>query len=306
MRPVAHHVTTCDFRATLLQRLVVRACAAYIAPQHQAAMIASLRKLFSAAPARALPAVPPGERVYAIGDIHGRRDLLEAMATEIERDDAQRPPAQTTVVLLGDLVDRGPESAGVIAKARAWQVASPPARTIRIIAGNHEEMFLESFGKTEVLRSFLRHGGRETLLSYPIDPEDYARADLAETRALMVRAVPDADLAFLRGLEDRIVIGDYLFVHAGIRPGVAAADQTTSDLRWIREPFLGHGGDHGHVVVHGHTITETAEIRPNRIGIDTGAFASGKLTALCLEGTARRLIEVCESDGHIAASVRRV
>jgi serine/threonine protein phosphatase 1 len=115
-----------------------------------------------------------------------------------------------------------------------------------------------------------------------------------------------ADLEFMRGFEDRIVVGDYLFVHAGIHPGVPVEEQELSDLRWIRQPFLNHPGDHGHVVVHGHTIFGAADIRDNRIGIDTGAFASGVLTTLCLEGTERRLIETCEVDGAIACTARPV
>ena len=263
-------------------------------------MIAKLHRLLRAKPTRALPAVPAGTRVYAVGDVHGRRDLFDAMIAAIEADDAARGAADTTVVLLGDLVDRGPDSAGVISAARDWQAR----RNVRIIAGNHEEMFLESFTKLDVLRRFLRYGGRETVLSYPVNKAEYTAASLSEAQLLMRRAVPAEDLSFIRSFEDRIIIGDYLFVHAGIEPGIPANEQSLSDLRWIREPFLSHSGDHGHIVVHGHTIFDAADVQSNRIGIDTGAFASGLLTALCLEGDARRLIEVREEDGSIAASVR--
>lgn len=262
-------------------------------------MIASLRQLFRAQPARALPAVPPGERVYAIGDVHGRLDLLEALAAAIEADDTAHKAAATTIVLLGDLVDRGPDSAGVIAFARDWQAR----RAVRILLGNHEEMFLAAFDSGEVLRQFLRFGGRETVLSYPVDHAAYMTADMSEARALMRRHVPAADLAFLRSFEDQIAIGDYLFVHAGIAPGVPLEAQTTSDLRWIREPFLSHRLSHGAVVVHGHTITDEPVIRDNRIGIDTGAYASGRLTALGLEGTQRWLIEARQDEaGAIACA----
>jgi len=247
-------------------------------------MIRRFRQLFSAPerePARA--SVPAGERVYAVGDIHGRLDLFEQMIAQIESDDERRGPAQTTVVLLGDLIDRGPDSAGVIAAARAWG----ECRTVRTIAGNHEEMFLESFDRVEVLRHFLRYGGKETVLSYPIDPAAYRNLSLEELQERMRAAVPAGDLEFLRNAEDAIAIGDYLFVHAGVRPGVPLDQQKASDLRWIRDSFLDHEGDHGHVVVHGHTITEAVEERPNRIGIDTGAFMSGRLTALGLEGSER-------------------
>ena len=262
-------------------------------------MITVIRQLFRARPARALPAVPPGERAYAIGDIHGRLDLLEALAAEIEADDRARGVADTTIVLLGDLVDRGPDSAGVIAFARRWQAH----RRVRILLGNHEEMFLSAADQPDVLRQFLRFGGRETILSYPVDPHEYNSADMDQVRVLIARHVPPQDFAFMRSFEDQIVIGDYLFVHAGIAPGVPFADQKRGDLRWIREPFLSHRLPHGAVVVHGHTITDDAVIRDNRIGIDTGAYASGRLTALGLDGTQRWLIEARQADdGEIACA----
>jgi serine/threonine protein phosphatase 1 len=248
----------------------------------------------------AAAAVPAGQRVYAVGDIHGRLDLFAALATAIEDDDAARGGADTTVILLGDLIDRGPHSAEVLAGARAWQ----QYRKVRILCGNHEEMFLGSFDDVAVLRQFWRAGGRETLLSYPLDAGALHRAELPEALAMMTAAVPEADLAFMRSFEDAIVIGGYLFVHAGIRPGTAVAEQRGADLRWIREPFLSHTGAHGHVVVHGHTITDDVELRPNRIGLDTGAYRSGRLCALALEGTQRWLIEARERDGALAVSSR--
>ena len=170
--------------------------------------------------------------------------------------------------------------------------------------GNHEEMFLDSFTKEEVLRQFLRHGGRETILSYPVDPEVYGEATLAETQVLMRAAVPAEDLAFMHAMEDTIQLGDYLFVHAGIRPGVALEEQRSGDLRWIREPFVTTPEDLGFTVVYGHTIYDQVELAPSRIGIDTGAYASGRLTALGLEGTSRWLIEASAQDGTISVSQR--
>jgi serine/threonine protein phosphatase 1 len=265
-------------------------------------MIALFRQLLSAKPARPAPAVPPGERVYAIGDIHGRRDLFEALIAAIDADDAASPPATTTVILLGDLIDRGADSAGVLAAARAWQ----RRRTVRILAGNHEEMFLQCFTDTELLRHFLRFGGRETVLSYPVDRAAFDRADLAEAQALMRAAVPASDLAFIEGFEDRIVIGDYLFVHAGIRPGVPLDEQEPRDLRWIRGAFTDSRGDHGLLVVHGHTIFEAPDIRSNRIGIDTGAYYSGRLTALRLEGAERSLLETHQDEDRIDVQTRSI
>ena len=242
-------------------------------------------------------AIPPGQRVYAVGDIHGRLDLFEALVTAIDEDDAAAPPAETTVILLGDLVDRGADSAGVIALARAWQ----QRRRVRILAGNHEEMFLRSFTSLEMFRHFQRHGGRETVLSYGVDPGGFARADLDEAQQLMRDAVPGEDVAFLEGFEDMIAIGDYLFVHAGIDPRLPIEEQKTHDLRWIREPFLSHPEPHGPVVVHGHTICDAPEDCGNRIGIDTGAFMTGRLTALVLEGTERRYIEAVECENGAVA-----
>ncbi len=251
-------------------------------------MIKKLRTLLNSVP-EAEPIVtriPDGERVYAIGDIHGRADLFETMIAQIDADDAARGMAQTTVILLGDLVDRGPESARVIALARDWGAR----RRVRLLQGNHEEMFLGGFDDDKVLRHFLRYGGRETLLSYPIAADEYHRATLEELQALMRERVPAADLAFLRAMEDLIRIGDYVFVHAGIRPGLPLDAQVPADLRWIRGEFYDDPRPRDFAVVHGHTITPAPELHPNRIGIDTGAFASGQLTAIGLEGTERWLI----------------
>ncbi|MEO6716449.1 MAG: metallophosphoesterase family protein [Novosphingobium sp.] len=249
-------------------------------------MIKSLSKLFRPQPATPPASVPPGQRVYAVGDIHGCRDLFDALIAAIETDDAARAPAETTIVLLGDLIDRGPDSAGVIASARALQAR----RDVRILCGNHEEMFLRCFADLELFRHFLRYGGRETILSYPLDQTRWNAADLDEAHAMMRAAVPAADLEFIRSFEDSIVIGDYAFVHAGILPGQPIEDQDPGDTRWIREPFLSDSRDHGFVIVHGHTITETPVFRRNRIGIDTGAYSSNRLTALALEGESRWII----------------
>ncbi|MCB5426195.1 serine/threonine protein phosphatase [Altererythrobacter sp. CC-YST694] len=250
-------------------------------------MIEVLRRFFPLPVGNKEPSVPVGERVYAVGDIHGRLDLFEALIDAIERDDANGRPLRSTVILLGDLIDRGPDSAGVIARAREWG----KARKLHILAGNHEEMFLESLKRPDVLRHFLRFGGRETLLSYGIQPRARTKSELAALQDLMAHYIPAEDLDFIRSFEELVVIGNYAFVHAGILPGVPLKQQQGQDMRWIREPFLSHEDLHTHVVVHGHTITERAVVRPNRIGIDTGAFNSGRLTALVLEGAGRRLIQ---------------
>src|SRR6188768_53545 len=258
-------------------------------------MFQALRQKFARSADTVAPTLPPGQRVYAIGDIHGRRDLFEALVDAIDADDAAATAAETTIVLLGDLVDRGADSAGVVALARAWQ----RRRRVRILCGNHEEMFLRSFDELEMFRHFLRHGGRETVLSYGIDRQAFQQADLEEAQALMRGHVPPADIAFLKSFEDMIAIGDYLFVHAGIDPRAPIEAQRRQDLRWIREPFLSHPDSHGPVIVHGHTISDAPEDCGNRIGIDTGAFMSGRLTALVLEGTDQRYIEAYEAGGGI-------
>jgi serine/threonine protein phosphatase 1 len=232
-----------------------------------------------------LPAVPAGERVYAIGDVHGCLQTLDELIYAIVRDDLQRKPKRTTLVLLGDLVDRGPDSAGVVERVIGLKA---PFDAVHVLAGNHEEILLESLaGEIQALRLFAHVGGRETALSYGISEYDYERSNYDELRTLLREHVPQRHIDFLEGLEEMAVIGDYAFVHAGIRPGVPLEDQTPADLRWIRERFLDSTRDHGKTIVHGHSVSDGVDERPNRIGIDTGAFATGRLTAIGLEGTER-------------------
>ncbi len=230
-------------------------------------------------PAAPLARVPAGQRVYAIGDIHGRLDLFEQLLELIEADDAARGPADTRLVLLGDLIDRGPDSCGVMERAMALVQGGK----VRVLAGNHEEMLLSSLNDPETLRHFLRHGGKETLFSYGLQRSDYAQAKLEWVHEQINALLPPAHIAFIQSMENQIIYGDYLFVHAGIRPGVPLDQQAVPDLRWIRREFLDHTDPHSHIVIHGHTITDAPVVRPNRIGIDTGAFASGRLTAIGLE-----------------------
>lgn len=265
-------------------------------------MFEPLRQLFRAKQEAPRPSLPKGERAYVVGDVHGRLDLFEELIHAIEHDDLESPPpVRTTVVLLGDLVDRGPQSAQVVARAREWKTQRP----LRILAGNHEEMFLEAFEDTAILRHFLKHGGRETLFSYGLTRLQFNEATVDEIQTLMHQLVPQRDRDFMETFEDYIALGDYLFVHAGIRPEVALEEQRRHDMLWIREPFLRYAEAHSHVVVHGHTIFEEIDERPNRIGIDTGAFRSGKLTALVLEGDERRYIQAVEETGMIAIHKRK-
>lgn len=237
-----------------------------------------------------LPSTPEGQRIYAVGDIHGRRDLFAQMIEAIEADIDAAGEVDCQVILLGDLVDRGPDSAGVLKLARKWR----KRRKVRILWGNHEEMFLKSFADKDVLKHFLRHGGRETLLSYGVDRKTFTKSTLDEVQVIMADVVPDKDKRFIKEFEDVVRLGDYIFVHAGIQPGVPLEEQKKRTLRWIREPFLSHEGEHEGIVIHGHTITDEVDNAGNRIGIDTGAYATGRLTALVLEGSERRLIQVVE------------
>jgi len=230
--------------------------------------------------------VPQGRRVYAVGDIHGRLDLLDRLLGTIDEDDRARGgDARTELIFLGDLVDRGPQSRGVVERLLGLRDGPIPAR---FLMGNHEEVFLRAArGDARALRFLIRIGGRETIFSYGITEAEYRDLDYDALVELLPMRVPADHVDFLAGFETMIEIGDYLFVHAGLRPGIALEDQATSDLYWIREDFLNHRDSFGKMVVHGHSITEDVDLRPNRIGIDTGAFASGRLTALGLEGAER-------------------
>ena len=250
-----------------------------------------LKKLLKARRASAPPAaaIPPGERVYAVGDIHGCADLLDDLLARIEADNAARGPARTILIFLGDLVDRGPASAAVI--ERLYQLAAARPDT-HFLLGNHEEVFLESLkGEPKALRMFCRIGGRETIMSYGVAAADYDRMDFEELHAAMCDKVPEAHQTFLGRFEDMVVIGDYVFVHAGIRPGTELDMQRPSDLRWIRNPFLNHDRPMEKIVVHGHTISQDLDVQPHRIGVDTGAYDTGRLTALGLEGTERWTVQ---------------
>ncbi len=244
-----------------------------------------LKTIFSRKPLEPAPrAIAPGERIYAVGDIHGRGDCLDQLLLQIDADDRNREPARTTLVLLGDLVDRGPDSRGVVERLSQLDKTRPCV----FLMGNHEEVFIDAWeGDETAARLFHRIGGRETLLSYGVSPADYDLADFAQLITLLATHVPAEHIAFLRGFRDTYQSGDYLFVHAGIRPGTPIEEQRPKDMRWIRDKFLDDSRDHGLCIVHGHSITAAIDEKSNRVGIDTGAYASGKLTAIGLEGSDR-------------------
>jgi len=229
--------------------------------------------------------IPAGRRVYAVGDIHGRLDLLDRLLAMIDADDRERGTARSELIFLGDLVDRGPDSKGVVERLLAMHRAGQP---VRFLMGNHEEVLLRAAaGDVRALRFLIRIGGKETLMSYGLTDEEYRTLDYDELSAVVSARIPQDHVDFLGAFENWIEVGDYLFVHAGLRPGIALEDQKTSDLCWIRDDFLKHRASFGKVVVHGHSITDDIDERGNRIGIDTGAFASGKLTAIALESDER-------------------
>lgn len=238
--------------------------------------------------------VAAGERIYAIGDIHGRDDLFDALLAKICADNAARDPATVRLILLGDLVDRGPQSAAVVDRA---QRLGDPFSSVQLLIGNHEECFLAALtGDEQAVRYFIRIGGDATIKSYWGDDAAYEAASFAEVARILPTLVPQAHVDFLGRGEDMIWSGDYVFVHAGVKPGVPLDKQRISDLRWIREPFLSSDADFGAVVVHGHTIQRDVQILANRIGIDTGAYCHNRLTALCLEGAERWCLHAdCET-----------
>lgn len=249
-----------------------------------------------AAPELRAAAVPAGQRVYAIGDVHGRFDLLEDLLRRIDADSSARGQAETHIVMLGDLIDRGPQSREII--DLLLRVPTEPAR-FHYIMGNHEEMLLKLIDDpdTALLPHFLRYGGRETFESYGA-PQHVLDAPDHFTPDTLPSYIPPAHGDFLRAMHDGIQFGDYFFTHAGVRPGVALHEQVRQDLRWIRADFLDSEADHGVMVVHGHTVRETVEFRPNRIGIDTGAYKTGILTALGLERTERWLVQTAGAPGR--------
>jgi serine/threonine protein phosphatase 1 len=215
-----------------------------------------------------------------IGDVHGRIDLLEILLARISDDDASRPEASASLIFLGDLIDRGPASAEVVERVKGLCEGG----IARLIKGNHEEAFIEACkGHARGARALISIGGLPTIRSYGISEAQAKAGSFSDLADLLASHIPRAHIDFLDSGEDQIQIGDYLFVHAGICPGVPFHEQVPDDLRWIRNEFLRSELDHGAMIVHGHTITETVDEKPNRIGIDTGAFRTGILTAMGLE-----------------------
>lgn len=225
-----------------------------------------------------------GERIYAIGDIHGRYDLLRDLLRRIETHSRGLPnPEVLHVVLLGDVVDRGPESAKILSYLHEW---TKHATGQVMLLGNHEEMMLRAHaGDSRVIRAWLKVGGRETLESFGLSISEEESEFVTPQLVAAVRdALPDELMKFVGTWPLTARSGDYYFCHAGVKPNVALEKQTKKDLIWIREEFLGSPADHGAVIVHGHSITPSIDLQPNRVGIDTGAYCTGVLTAIYVEG----------------------
>lgn len=229
---------------------------------------------------------PPGLRIYAIGDVHGCLSHLESMHLRIQRDLAENPPADWRVVHVGDYVDRGANSRGVIDFLIRLQAHD---RRHICLMGNHDQMFSTSVqGRGQRIATWMEQGGDATLQSYGMSRDNLERA-IIDGRKLE-DAFPNHHLKFLDGLGHYVHYGDYFFTHAGIDPEFPLDDQDPEDLMWIRGRFLNDERDHGAVIVHGHTPVKTVEVRPNRIGIDTGAVFGRSLTCLVLENRAKSLL----------------
>jgi serine/threonine protein phosphatase 1 len=233
---------------------------------------------------------PGGLRLYAVGDIHGRLDLLDKMLEIIKQDGASREPARTEVIFLGDYVDRGIDSKGVVNRLSD---GLPEDTAAVFLKGNHEDLLLSFLDEPVSGLNWLHNGGDTALMSYGVsasainDAIWLGQKGLMDAAALFRSLLPDDHLRFYRSLKLSYRSGDYFFAHAGIRPGVALDQQTEDDLIWIRGEFLSYPYDFGAVIVHGHTPARFPQDLHNRIGIDTLAFHTGKLTAVGLEGTRR-------------------
>ena len=222
-----------------------------------------------------------GQRIYAIGDVHGCLDRLETLHRAIAADILGQPKVETVLIHVGDYVDRGPDSAGVVGLL-AGAIAPPVSRRVDL-QGNHEAMMLAALsGDRALADAWLDNGGDATLGSYGLSADDGPERWAA--------AIPEADRRWIGTRQITHREGGYLFVHAGIRPGRKIHLQSPDDLLWIREPFLSSTLSHPFVIVHGHTVVDAPVIRANRIGIDTGAVMGGALTCLVLENDQMRFL----------------
>jgi serine/threonine protein phosphatase 1 len=226
-------------------------------------------------------------RIYAIGDVHGRADLLHAAFGRIDADLAANPISQPIEIYLGDYIDRGPHSRSVV----DLLLDRSRRRDTIFLKGNHETYVLEFLNNPSILDAWRNFGGLETLMSYGLSPSlNPSRTEEIKLAAAFQNVFPDDHYQFYQSLPHFFSYGDYFFVHAGVRPGVPLDQQEERDLLWIREEFLFHEESFGKIVVHGHTPVKEPDLRSNRINIDTGAYATGRLTCLAIEGEATAFI----------------
>jgi serine/threonine protein phosphatase 1 len=231
--------------------------------------------------------LPEGIRIYAIGDVHGHVDLLGQLFAKIEADLTRRPIARPLVVMLGDYIDRGPASRETI----DLLIAYGRTHETVFLKGNHETYVFEFAKNPAILQHWQKFGALETLRSYGLKTATFmSDVDLRELSQAWQSAMPPAHLDFFSNLKMTFACGDYFFVHAGVRPGIPLHKQNENDLLWIREDFLESDENFGKLIVHGHTPVPEPDFRPNRINIDTGAYATGRLTCLILEGGSKAVI----------------
>ncbi|MEA1648916.1 metallophosphoesterase family protein [Nitrospirillum sp. BR 11164] len=264
-----------------------------------------------ARPDQTAPRAPDGHVLYAVGDVHGELGLLRQLLDIIARDHARmverHGPLTAVLIMLGDYVDRGPDSRGVVDLLRGG--ADPAGRTLddllpgfthHCLRGNHEQSMLDFLDDPMAALRWLDFGGPATLRSYglPVVMEGPAVLQAVALSEALAAQLPPSHRRFLDSLAYQVIYGDYAFVHAGIRPGRPLADQTAEDMLWIRAPFMLAEGPHEKVIVHGHTIVQDVDILPQRIAVDTGAYRSGRLSAVVLHGPDVRVL-----DAHRAVSL---
>ncbi len=243
--------------------------------------------LFRRSAANAPPELQPGRRIYAVGDIHGFADRLDALLGLIVADLAATPPVQAEAVFLGDYIDRGPNSAAVLDRLARGDLPVP----FVALRGNHEALLLDALADPAGMAHWCRSGGDATLASYGIDLVRHAgRKDLLRARAALLERMPLDHRRFVAETVLYYEASPYTFVHAGLRPGVPLDRQSVDDLLWIRDEFFRAAPSIEGVVVHGHTPRRRPENEPHRINVDTGVFKYGTLTCVVLEGADRRFI----------------
>jgi Calcineurin-like phosphoesterase len=243
-------------------------------------------KLLASEVPKARPRVPINWRIYAIGDVHGRADLVTELFTRIDSDLKAHPTAKSTEVFLGDYIDRGPHSRQVI----ELLIARQRGRETVFLKGNHEACALQFLKDPAMLSQWKDLGGASTLRSYGVTLQRDDSHSPHEIGIALRQAMPDSHRNFMQNLKLSFTCGDFFFAHAGARPGISLQQQSDQDLIWIRDDFLLHEEYFGKVVVHGHTPTREPDLRPNRINIDTGAYATGRLTCMVLEDDQIRFI----------------